>query len=71
MGADVSLSRRVAAFPHDGGVLYAAIERSYDKKDGPSRAHEVVTAFGTYAIALARRGFCTITEPPHFASKAA
>ncbi len=34
MGADVSLSRRVAAFPHDGGVLYAAIERTYDLKDG-------------------------------------
>ena len=49
MGADVSLSRRVAAFPYAGGVFYAAIERTYDKKDGPSHAHEAIGAFGTFA----------------------
>ena len=52
MGADVSLSRRVAAFPHDGGVLYAAIERHYDVKDGPGRASESIGAFGSFEACM-------------------
>lgn len=49
MGADVLESVRVAAFPCDSGVLYAAIVRSYDKKDGRSDSRERVGAFGTHA----------------------
>lgn len=52
MSADVSLSRRVAAFPHDAGVLYAAIERHYDVKDGPGRARESIGAFGSYEACM-------------------